>query len=278
MSQESDRCREQAPHPPGRRRCGFTLAEVLVVCGLIAMLTSLLLPVIGKARSAANATRCLSNLRQMGTGWGIYTSASRGHLMGHSWRFPAVPDLAWHIYWPGLLEQYGVRGDVLVCPTASDVVPDAATDGYGTAALSWSGRHTSNGNAIRLSAGTYRDGSYGMNRYLTAGNGFGEDGLATKISGVRYTSEVPLFMDCAWLDTTPVNGSETSPAAPPPNLRGDHITSTTPEHWNFLLARHGRAINVCFADGSVRRVALDETYKMRWNSRWVRYRIPLPGS
>jgi prepilin-type processing-associated H-X9-DG protein len=54
--------------------------ELLVVIGIIALLISILLPSLNKAREAANAAACLSNLRQFGAGLHMYADQNRGSL------------------------------------------------------------------------------------------------------------------------------------------------------------------------------------------------------
>lgn len=66
---------------PGRCcRCAFTLVELLVVIGIIALLVAILLPVLGRAKESANRVACASNLRQISTTLHLYAGDSNGWL------------------------------------------------------------------------------------------------------------------------------------------------------------------------------------------------------
>jgi prepilin-type N-terminal cleavage/methylation domain-containing protein len=69
-----------------RKRNGFTLVELLVVIGIIAILIGLLMPAFTKARAQANSVACQSNLRQIGMFLQGYLNDNKG------WVFPVGPD------------------------------------------------------------------------------------------------------------------------------------------------------------------------------------------
>lgn len=64
---------------------GFTLVELLVVIGVIAMLIALLLPALSAARTQARLVTCSSNLRQMGQLLTLYATQNRNRTLLHYW-------------------------------------------------------------------------------------------------------------------------------------------------------------------------------------------------
>lgn len=72
-------CTRTSPPRPGRAT-GFTLVELLIVIGIIAILISLLLPSLSRAQEQARRTKCQANLRSLGQAMYMYANAHRGRL------------------------------------------------------------------------------------------------------------------------------------------------------------------------------------------------------
>jgi prepilin-type N-terminal cleavage/methylation domain-containing protein len=68
-----------------RRKRGFTLVELLVVIGIIALLISILMPALGRVRDQANRVKCMSNLRGILQGIIMYSSENKQALPYHNW-------------------------------------------------------------------------------------------------------------------------------------------------------------------------------------------------
>jgi prepilin-type N-terminal cleavage/methylation domain-containing protein len=142
-----------------RQATGFSLVELLVVIGVVAVLLGFLMPALGRARSQARIVHCMSNLRQVGVAMDAYVVANDGvYPLHYNWgdlmgkhgtnsyyeRPGAVTGFAGE---PGVtavrpLNPYLATPDVLHCPNdIGDTYwndPTSCFDGYGTSyILQW---------------------------------------------------------------------------------------------------------------------------------------------
>ena len=91
------------------KRRGFTLVELLVVIGIIAVLIAILLPALTAARQQALTVQCASNIRQIGTALQMYINENNGYVPKPNYSEqgpPGPPAATSRIYWHDQLAKY----------------------------------------------------------------------------------------------------------------------------------------------------------------------------
>jgi prepilin-type N-terminal cleavage/methylation domain-containing protein/prepilin-type processing-associated H-X9-DG protein len=208
----------------GRRKMNkkynFTLIELLVVITIIAILASMLLPALNRAKELGKSISCLNNLKQVSLGVSCY-------LQDNSEYYPPYKNELNYSWSALLLKDNYCTPRILLCPTD---FPLATVKGLNY--------HINNSSYDNIS---FIFISYGINVDYVAGNmSPGITRSPAKITEIHHPHRKVLSGDCAQQTIFPRRGYSF--------LRSSFVESV---NWGLLHARHLKMVNISWIDGHV---------------------------
>lgn len=245
------------------KKRAFTLVELLVVIAIIALLMSILMPALAKAKKVAIIVLDHSNLKQLGVAFSGYTNDNDGYFWP-GWQGSTANSLWWmDVARP----YYGNQKEVRCCPLYADPGGDNTWDMCGSF------------NSPTRAPYCPDYGSYGVNGWVEnppATVSGGSDDLSknwksTNVKGAIAVS-VPLLFEEPWIDAWPRSGGAgDTPVNNPPDFENEAWQGGD-ENMMKRLCRNWHKDgyqNMLFLDLSVRRVGLKELWYLKWHKKFV---------
>jgi len=242
-----------------KNKKGFTLIELLVVISIIAVLMSIMMPALAKVREQAKKTVCMTNLKQWGTIFAMYTNGNDNKFM-QEWVSKEKYQGSW-LY--ALKSDYINNPDILLCPGTKRFETANATSTNRGSFGAWT---VSSSHIPDPDIAGKIQGSYSINWWVANPEGAMVSGFPTKNhwrrADISQASEVPLFGDAAFWIARAMPGD-----APPAQPGQFYESGNSLGMQRFCVDRHDGRIGMLFMDQTVRQVAL----KRLWTYKWHRY-------